>query len=551
MKYLYIKHIFTAVFILFFICNNSCYGNDNFGLLSLNTAPVTLTPEEKAEIFEEKQQKPVNVEKTSAIVEVKSNKNNSSVSINTVNSKSGTNSANNFANSVKNQTKKIQPAVYKAPSKRNSQQKTSAVKIQPMQILDFDASDNTLKNKESESFLLVPIDKEQLEKENQQAKMEELTTSLIKDSPKPLTVKSKLKSKFSTSTSAKKRGSAKSKKAVLKSFIKKMFVLIIILAISAFGYFFFKKQKRELSIKDKEKALSYEEEKRNELIQAIQEFEQTEEKHKKLGQKVYINEIETYKNLDGFKKDEVSEDIIKTMKTIEQAKKNDMPLTLKENPVQGFKKNVYAFENELGTLSDEEGMALFDDVEEDIFSTENEFLNPDYYNENSEIFNNGQSGGVDNDIFIIEDDEELENDQYKIVEDNNFSDNISEQKLKDEDNEEQAEKSSENENIRSDEPKPEKQKPEKPKLQIKEKYPLDDRRGLALLTYKNVDALIGYIDEKIIVLRRFSRAESAENLSVRIYEELDENTTQYLVRTGTYKGIIEIGQDYVKSVLDL
>lgn len=535
MKNTYIKHIFAVVFILFCICNDLCYGSNVSERLSLNTAPVTLS---QAELAEE-DSKP-SVEKAVPI--------NSKISEKNIKLNSESKQINNFDSTISSQ-KNVKSTVYRTTKKQNSSKKMNPKKVQSLEILDFDATDNTLKNKDSESFLLVPIDKTQLEKESQQTQIEELTTSLIKDSPKQLTIKSKIKSKFSlySLNSKEKNVLKKSKKAVLKSIIKILFIIIIIvLSIGTIGYFYLKKQKQIMTIKDKEEALSYEEEKRNELIQAIKEFEQTEEKHEKLGQKVYINELESYKNLDGFRKDEVSDDIIKTMQTIEQAQKNDVPLTLKENSTNGFKKNIYAFENELGTLSDEEGRALFDDVEETVFSTESEFLNPDYYNENTEIFEDEKTKGINNDIFIIEDDEEQEEDNYKIVEDNVKIEQKSDETTENHDNEEQNQENNENLQLTSEVP-----KSEKPKLQIKEKYPLDDKRGLALLSYKNTDALIGYINEKIVVLKRFSKTEKAENLSVRTYEELNESTAQYLVRTGSYKGIIEIGLDYIKSVLDL
>ncbi len=532
-----IKRLAKSLFITFLIlsCSNFCYAKV-FDYLSLNTAPVTLTPAEKEEIYEE--------HKTVQNVET-----NIPVTVKSVNKEQQTPNKKN-----------IKPLSYINTKKQQSlnTKQSSEKKIKPLEIVDFDVKGNTIKTNDSESFLLVPIDKEQLKQESEKSQYEELTTSLIKDSPKPLTVKSKLISNFSSQSNSHK----KSKIWIIKFIIKIFIILFVLLIVGFLGYFVYRKRVEEQSIKEKVKNLTYEEEKRHELIQALEEFEKTEEKHKKLGHKVYINELETYKNLDGFKVDEVSDDIIKTMETIEKAQKNEIPLHLKENSNNGFKKNNYVFENELGTLSDEEGIALFDENDENNFSTEEEFLNPDYYSENYEITNKtSEQSEINKDIFIIEDvDSENEEDNtYKIVEEQ-----IPEQQSeeKNEDTEENIEIVENTENveqtvteiINTPEPKvstKEQEKPSEPKLEIKEKYPLDDSRGFALLKYKNTVALIGYIEESITVLKRFSKQDNAENLSVRIYEELSDKKAQYLVRVGKYKGIVEFDESTIKLVLNL
>lgn len=502
----YLKYLFILAAVLFFSFSNVCYAYNMNNYLSLNTAPVTLTAEEM------KDEKPA--------------ENNIPVTV-----------------KINTNTEKIKPAIVNTSFKQKVVKLKKTNKIKPLEIVDIDTKSNTLKTNESESFLLVPVDKEQLEKENKTLKSEEIKTLLIKDFPKPLTTKSKIKSKLFVKNS-KDSSTSFSKISFLKSVIKVISIIGFILISVYFIYLGYKKREKTLSIKEKEKNLSYEEEKRKELIQAIEEFEETEKQHKKLKHKIYINEVEAYKNLDGFKKDEVADDIIKTMETIENAQKNENPITLKENVTQGFKKNNFAFENDLGILSDEEGIALFDDDDEKIFNTEEEFLNTDYYNENSDFINDKDI--IDNDIFIIEDEDENEDENYKIVEENPV-----ENYDKDKETEKPEDIQPETiENSQTQEEKIEKAKPE-PKLDIKEKYPLDDNKGLALLKYKNTTALIGYINENITVLKRFSQKENAENLSLRIYEELSDTVKQYLVRVGKYKGIIEVSDSEIKLVLNL
>ena len=512
----FLKMLFIAVFALFICCANTVYSK-SMDYLSLNTAPVTLSPEEL------QGEEDAKVPEASGSVVIKPKKiETSTTPIKNANYKSLT------LKSIKNPVSDI-------ISPRQTQSKKSSVKtVKSLEILDYDADENVLKNKESESFLLVPIDKEQLEAENKQYQLEDLSTSLIKDAPKTLNTKAKLKSRIYAYI-LKKYGRTLDinlKKMILISFIVKLLILTFVVILGVWGYFFYKKRRELLAEKERIQNLSYEEKKRKELINAIEEFEQAEESHKKLGPKVYINELEKYKSLEGFKRDEVADDIINTMETIEKAQKNETPLTLKDKQTIGFKKNNYAFENDIGTLSDEEGIALFDeDSDSNDFSSEEEFLNPDYYSENSEILKNAESANED--IFIIEEDDEPQDDEYTIVEEKpsvkaETKNQGSVNKTADSEENVKSDKNMALENQKKKVVKKEK-KPEEPKLEIQERYPLDDNRGFALLSYKQTIALIGYIGEKITVLKKFSQNDNAKNLSVRMYEEISDNNAQYLV----------------------
>ncbi len=536
----YLKKLSIILFVLFIFCCNIGYSKP-VDYIALNTAPVTLSPEE---LSEGQNSKPAITTTAVEIKPIKLENNSNNSPSKYLNSTKSTTSKN-----IKNIVSNV-PTVKQPPLKKNSVQT-----IKSLEVLDFDATDNTLKTKDSESFLLVPIDKEQLELENHQYQMDDLSTSLIKDAPKSLNTKTKIASRIYAQFNEKsgKKYTVKTKKEIVTSILIDIAVLALIIIFGILGYFFYKKRRAFLAEMERLKNLTYEEIKRDELIKAIEEFEQTEEKHKKLGQKIYINEIEKYKSLDGFKKDEVADEIINTMETIEKAQKNDAPLTLKNKSTNGFKKNNYAFENDIGTLSDEEGIALFDEGDDNNFSSEEEFLNPDYYSENTEIFND--TDNLKDDIFIIEDEEENQEREYKIVEEKPHQKQNVEPKETKQDSEKteniqkDVEKQVENEQNKKVVKKI--KKPEEPKLEIKERYPLDDNRGLALLSYKQTVALIGYIGDKITVLKRFSKDDKAENLSVRIYEELSDINVQYLVRAGKFKGIVEINADSIKLVLNL
>ena len=72
-----------------------------------------------------------------------------------------------------------------------------------------------------------------------------------------------------------------------------------------------------------------------------------------------------------------------------------------------------------------------------------------------------------------------------------------------------------------------------------------------MINYHNTDALIGYIGSKITVLKKFAKSDNAVNLSVRVHEKLSFDKTQYMVRIGQFKGIVEVTDTDVKLLLDL
>ena len=223
------------------------------------------------------------------------------------------------------------------------------------------------------------------------------------------------------------------------------------------------------------------------------------------------------------------------LKSIENAQKNETPLTIRESSTDGFKRGEYAFEERIGDISDEEAMALLDDDDDDDENpSELDNLALNYYGGTSEIL---PPEKIDNEIFIIEDEDEPQ--QYDIVEETP-------------EEEETIEEASQEEVVEEVKEEPKKEdKSDIENLHIKEKYPIDEKRGLSLINYHNTDALIGYIGSKITVLKKFAKSDNAVNLSVRVHEKLSFDKTQYMVRIGQFKGIVEVTDTDVKLLLDL
>lgn len=497
--------------------------------VKIDTRPITLAPEDNVKATP-------TVEKATP-VEVKTPK----VSTTLINTQNRTPSK---VVTPKKRTVHTKPAVYKIRSSRpvaTPSKVKETPKNPPLEVLDFDANYNVVGAKDTDNYLIVPIDKEQLAKEKKKAEFEDFTNTLIKDTPKPLTTGLKIKSTFHQNLGNKThRVLSKIRHSRAFKYILGMLFVILFAGIGYLGYLIYQKRQIE-EVLEEEKPISPEE-KENDLIKAMQEFEQTEDSHEKLEPKQYIKEIETYKNLDGFKKDEVSDDILKTLKNIENAQKNEVPLTLKENSSNdGFKKHEYVFDEKIGELSDEEGMALFDE-DEDEENSDFDNLALNYYGDESELFNSQNEIKNTNDIFIIEEDDEDE-DKYNIVEEEQTTTSP----IQTETQEEKAEEPSQPE----EETQPVTPQFDVENLHLKENYPLGENKGIALINYHDTDALIGYIGSKITVLKRFEKGDNTDNLSVRIYEELGYDTVQYLVRIGAFKSIIEVTNTSIKLLLNL
>lgn len=419
----------------------------------------------------------------------------------------------------------------------NIQRNNKTTQKPKLEVLQFDSDYNIVGTNDTDSYLIVPIDKSKLKKEETKAKMDELSSSLMKDSPKPLTTELKIKSKFHQNLGNKThRLLSRIKHSRIFKFFTSILSIILVLALSYLAYMIYQRRMTEEQeiVEEEEKPLTPEEKEHLELIQAMKEFEETEEKHEKLGQRNYFNETDMFRNTDGFKKEEISEDILKTLKSIENAQKNETPLTLRDSSTDGFKRSEYAFEERIGDISDEEAMALLDDDEEDETPSELDDLALNYYGGTSEILSPEK---IDNEIFIIEDEDEPQ--QYDIVEETP-------------EEEEPIEEAPQEEVVEEVKEEPKKEdKSDIENLHIKEKYPIDENRGLSLINYHNTDALIGYIGSKITVLKKFAKSDNATNLSVRVHEKLSFDKTQYMVRIGQFKGIVEVTDTDVKLLLDL
>ena len=537
MKNLLAKRILIAFIVLFLPFGYVAEGR--ISRLKMDTSPVTLTPEQNGEVVVAK---PITDVKKQQVKEVKPK-----VAVNT--SKPVQKVA--VVQPKRQQTyrapkRQVQQAVYKKPRYYNNSQAVQAREVKSvdiqeknpkLEVLQFDGNYNVVGAKDTESYLIVPIDKTKLEKEKKQAKIDDITRSLMKDTPKPLTPQLKLKSKFHTSLGLKTH-KLLSKVYYFKPFrmVAKISLILILLGFIIVGiYMIYQRRKIEEVFDDEEEFLTPAEQEHQDLMNAMVEFEKTEESHKKLEQKPYINEIETYKNLDGFKKNEVDEDILKTIKKIENAQKNDTPLTLKETTADGFKRQKYAFDEKIGFLSDEEGMALFEEEDDENYDEPSfDELSSNYYGLNSV---NTFVKNDDEKIFIIEQDDE--DDNYEIVEESNNSDD------------EVSTQADNNEDLEVLEDNPKEKLLDVENLHIIEKYAFSNTKGVALLDYHGLKALIGYIGTDITVLKKFAQDEKISGLSVRLYEEISPSEIQYIVRIGDFKGIIELNESAIRLVLTL
>ena len=518
MKNLLIKRILIAfIFLILPIC---FLAEGNISVAKIDTRPITLPAEEVKQ--------PPAVEKATK-VDIKQK------SIQQIPQTQLTKTTT--IKVVKNPIQQSKVAPKTNIQNNNSQRVNKPTQKPKLEVLQFDSDYNIVGTNDTDSYLIVPIDKSKLKKEETKAKMAELSSSLMKDSPKPLTTELKIKSKFHQNLGNKThRLLSRIKHSRIFKFFTSILSIILVLALSYLAYMIYQRRMTEEQeiVEEEEKPLTPEEKEHLELIQAMKEFEETEEKHEKLGQKKYFNETDMFRNTDGFKKEEISEDILKTLKSIENAQKNETPLTLRDSSTDGFKRSEYAFEERIGDISDEEAMALLDDDEEDETPSELDDLALNYYGGTSEILSPEK---IDNEIFIIEDEDEPQ--QYDIVEETP-------------EEEEPIEEAPQEEVVEEVKEEPKKEdKSDIENLHIKEKYPIDENRGLSLINYHNTDALIGYIGSKITVLKKFAKSDNAVNLSVRVHEKLSFDKTQYMVRIGQFKGIVEVTDTDVKLLLDL
>lgn len=518
MKNLLIKRILIAfIFLILPIC---FLAEGNISVAKIDTRPITLPAEEVKQ--------PPAVEKATK-VDIKQK------SIQQIPQTQLTKTTT--IKVVKNPIQQSKVAPKTNIQNNNSQRVNKPTQKPKLEVLQFDSDYNIVGTNDTDSYLIVPIDKSKLKKEETKAKMAELSSSLMKDSPKPLTTELKIKSKFHQNLGNKThRLLSRIKHSRIFKFFTSILSIILVLALSYLAYMIYQRRMTEEQeiVEEEEKPLTPEEKEHLELIQAMKEFEETEEKHEKLGQKKYFNETDMFRNTDGFKKEEISEDILKTLKSIENAQKNETPLTLRDSSTDGFKRSEYAFVERIGDISDEEAMALLDDDEEDETPSELDDLALNYYGGTSEILSPEK---IDNEIFIIEDEDEPQ--QYDIVEETP-------------EEEEPIEEAPQEEVVEEVKEEPKKEdKSDIENLHIKEKYPIDENRGLSLINYHNTDALIGYIGSKITVLKKFAKSDNAVNLSVRVHEKLSFDKTQYMVRIGQFKGIVEVTDTDVKLLLDL
>ena len=79
---------------------------------------------------------------------------------------------------------------------------------------------------------------------------------------------------------------------------------------------------------------------------------------------------------------------------------------------------------------------------------------------------------------------------------------------------------------------------------------LSDKMGCYLAKNDKEYAILGFIGESIFKIKYYETLTS-NKLQTRVNEKLDENTTQYLVRIGIHKFIVNVTKDNMEYVMDL
>ena len=79
--------------------------------------------------------------------------------------------------------------------------------------------------------------------------------------------------------------------------------------------------------------------------------------------------------------------------------------------------------------------------------------------------------------------------------------------------------------------------------------PLTKNKGLCLVEYENKYSLMGYINKKVFVLNQFDSVKSCE-IRPRLTEK-NGNKDRYLVRLGSYKGLIEVSDSEMNLLINL
>lgn len=84
---------------------------------------------------------------------------------------------------------------------------------------------------------------------------------------------------------------------------------------------------------------------------------------------------------------------------------------------------------------------------------------------------------------------------------------------------------------------------------IKSEFVIDDEKGFYLVDFENSSALVGHIDERIFVLKKFNQ-KVQEPLQVRL-DEQKAKSTSYIAKVGKYRALVDVTADNMSLLIEL
>jgi hypothetical protein len=84
---------------------------------------------------------------------------------------------------------------------------------------------------------------------------------------------------------------------------------------------------------------------------------------------------------------------------------------------------------------------------------------------------------------------------------------------------------------------------------VKSEFNIDDEKGFYLVDFEDTTALVGHIDEEIFVLKRFDKKINGP-LQARL-DERKENSTNYMTKVGSFRGLVEVTPQNMNLLIEL
>lgn len=84
---------------------------------------------------------------------------------------------------------------------------------------------------------------------------------------------------------------------------------------------------------------------------------------------------------------------------------------------------------------------------------------------------------------------------------------------------------------------------------IKDEYSIDQAKGFYLVDFEDTSALVGHINDEIFVLKRFEEKINAP-LQARL-DEVEGNSSKYMTKVGSFRGLVEVTQNKMNLLIEL